>query len=95
MKEFYERAQTYRRNDEVVQAFRDNPDDFPEIVLGPHSIGGSNKGLTIFETDDLKKLLNMSIPFATRLEQKQENTILTRTQGTLVTCMCPTCARNV
>ena len=56
--------EAFRRSAEVGQAIRDNPDDFPEFVLYPHLIGGSNKGLTIFETDDPKKLIKVSIPFA-------------------------------
>jgi hypothetical protein len=62
--------EAYRINGELGQAIRDNPDDFPEFVLGAHSIGGSNKGLTIFETDDPKKLLNISVPFVPVLKWK-------------------------
>ena len=62
--------EAYRINDEFTQAIKDNPDDFPEFILGPHFIGGSNKGLTIFETDDPKKLLNISIPFVPVLKWK-------------------------
>jgi hypothetical protein len=56
--------EAFRRSAELGQAIRDNPDDFPEFILGPHFIGGSNKGLTIFETDDPKKLIKISIPLA-------------------------------
>lgn len=57
--------------DEHISATRrENPKDFPEIVLGAHFIGGSNKGLTIFETDDPKELLNVSLRFVPVLTWK-------------------------
>jgi len=45
-------------------ARKEKPDDFPDIVLGAHNIAGSNKGLTIYETDDPEKLLQVSLRFS-------------------------------
>ena len=45
------------------EARKEKPDDFPDIVLGAHSIAGSSKGLMIFETDDPNKLLQVSLRF--------------------------------
>jgi len=45
-------------------ARKEKPDDFPDTVLGAHNIAGSSKGLTIFETDDPDKLLQVSLRFS-------------------------------
>ena len=51
-------------NEKARAARKEKPDDFPDTVLGGHFIAGSSKGLTIFETDDPDKLLQVSLRFS-------------------------------
>ena len=54
----------FELNAKIEVTRKEKPDDFPDIVLGAHNIAGSNKGLTIFETDDPDKLLQISLRFS-------------------------------
>jgi len=62
--------EAWKKNSELGKAVNENPENYPEFILGPHYIGGSNKGVTVFETDDPKKLLNISIPLAPYVKWK-------------------------
>ena len=60
----------FELNEKSGAARKAKPDDFPDTVLGAHSIAGSSKGLTIFETDDPDKLLQVSLRFSPVLRWK-------------------------
>ena len=58
------REKAFEMQAKAATARKEKPDDFPDTVLGAHNIAGSSKGLTIFETDDPEKLLQVSLRFS-------------------------------
>ena len=55
--------QAWKKQGEVAKDVNENPEKYPKFILGPHIIGESNKGISIFETDEPNKLLNLSTPY--------------------------------
>lgn len=60
----------FEMDNKLIAIAKEKPDDFPDLVLGAHFIAGNRKGLTIFETDDPDKLLQISLYFSPVLRWK-------------------------
>lgn len=48
----------------------EHPDRYPDIISGPYLIGGEAKGLTVYEVDDPKQLINVSLHYSPEIRFK-------------------------
>ena len=48
----------------------EHPNWYPDIIFGPFLIGGEAKGFTIYEVDDPKQLMNVSLHYAPEMRFK-------------------------